>query len=173
MAFVFIIFKNCFHPIKFFDRQALISPRKFNKMRTKLFIILSGVYLLIGCNTEANKKQKEQKLAEEVIAIHDEVMPKMDQIFKLRKELKDLNNQFIADAEAMQGFDTGKSKLLILHLDSSDKIMMNWMHNYNGGQGLYSHEEVMSYLEDEKKKITHVKEFTDKSIEEAREFLKK
>jgi hypothetical protein len=31
----------------------------------------------------------------------------------------------------------------------------------------------MNYLEEEKKKITYVKEFTDKSIEEARIFLKK
>ncbi len=134
---------------------------------------MSLITFSIGCNTEANKKKKEQKLAEEVIAIHDEVMPKMDQIFKLRKELKDLNNQFIANNAFMPGLDTGKSKMLIVNLDSSDKLMMDWMHHYNGGQGLYSHEEVMSYLEDEKKKITHVKEFTDKSIEEARSFLKK
>jgi hypothetical protein len=142
-------------------------------MKIRLVVLMSLIAFLIGCNTEANKKKKEQKLAEEVIAIHDEVMPKMDQIFKLRKELKDLNNQFILNINSMRGFDTSKSKMLIAHLDSSDKLMMDWMHQYNGGQGLYSHEEVMNYLEEEKKKITYVKEFTDKSIEEARNFLKK
>lgn len=133
-------------------------------MRNLLLIstLLSASLLLGACN---NQKAEEEKLASEVTAIHDEVMPSMDEIMQLKANIKtkiekDSSQKKLADS-------------LNIELSKADDSMMDWMQNYNPNyhnEG-HSHEEVLKYYETERKKINEVKEQTKKSIEAAKAFV--
>ena len=113
----------------------------------------------------SKSEDKQKKMIEEVMAVHDEVMPKMDEIMTLKGQL---------DSVAKVSPDSLKAKDLYVALDSADVQMMNWMEKYNPEEVKGKSEEVVvKYYEEEKNKIVKVKELTNASIEEAKAFLKK
>lgn len=122
--------------------------------------------LIFATVTACNKSEDKQKvMIDEVMAIHDEVMPKMDDIMTLKSSL---------DSAIKVSPDSVKAKQLYSALDSADNQMMDWMQAYNPDQVKgKSEEEVTKYYADEKAKISSVKELTNKSIEEAKGFLGK
>lgn len=122
--------------------------------------------LIFATVAACNKSEDKQKvMIDEVMAIHDEVMPKMDDIMTLKSSL---------DSAIKVSPDSVKAKQLYSALDSADNQMMDWMQAYNPDQVKgKSEEEVTKYYADEKAKISSVKELTNKSIEEAKGFLGK
>lgn len=122
--------------------------------------------LIFATVAACNKSEDKQKvMIDEVMAIHDEVMPKMDDIMTLKSSL---------DSAIKVSPDSVKAKELYSALDSADNQMMDWMQAYNPDQVKgKSEEEVTKYYADEKAKISSVKELTNKSIEEAKGFLGK
>lgn len=144
-------------------------------MKRSPFIIAVSVVacfaFLVSCGP--NKQKLQDNLAKEVIAVHDEVMPKMGELTKLRRELKDSVNHWTADSTVNHSVQIQKATDLIADLDAADKGMMDWMHEYNGGQGIYDHEEIMKYLNEEMVKITAVKEQMNGAIEASKIYLKK
>lgn len=132
-----------------------------------------GLSVLVSCGpgkAETQKKQQED-LAAEVLAIHDEVMPKTGEMMKLRKQVKTKLNEWTADAAHDHTEHIRKATALIADLEAADKEMMDWMHTYNGAQGLYEHDEIIAYLGEEKDKIRKVEEKTDRAIASARQFV--
>jgi len=133
-------------------------------------LFLLPLLLFTAC---MSPKQKEENLAKEVMAIHDEVMPRMGEISSYRRELK----QKLQAQEFQFSAETRQERLamerLVTKLDSADKGMMDWMHNYNGGQDLYTHKEIMEYLEGEKKKISDVKVYMEATLDETKKYLGK
>jgi hypothetical protein len=118
---------------------------------------------LTACKKNAEEKQKV--MIDEVMAIHDEVMPKMDEIMSLKSSL---------DSAIKVSPDSAKAKQLYSALDVADNQMMDWMENYDSESVKgKSEEEISKYFADQKTKITEVKVLTDKSIEEAKGFLGK
>jgi hypothetical protein len=129
----------------------------------KTFLTISIIASLMACQKNAEDKQKV--MIDEVMAIHDEVMPKMDDIMTLKGSL---------DSAIKVSPDSVKAKQLYVALDSADNQMMDWMQAYNPDQVKgKSEEEVTKYYAEEKAKIASVKELTNKSIEEAKGFLGK
>ena len=129
--------------------------------------IIIPVLFLLGASScqKAQQEDQQKKLIDEVIAVHDEVMPKMDEIMTLKGQL---------DSVAKVSKDSAKARDLFIQLDSADIKMSNWMAEYNPesvkGKG---NEEVMKYLENEKKRINEVKDITNTSITNAKQFLSK
>ena len=129
----------------------------------KIFLTISIIASLTACQKNAEDKQKV--MIDEVMAIHDEVMPKMDDLMTLKGSL---------DSAIKVSPDSAKAKQLYAALDSADNQMMDWMQAYNPDQVKgKSDEEVSKYYAEEKTKISSVKELTNKSIEEAKGFLGK
>ncbi|PWK27298.1 hypothetical protein LV89_01611 [Arcicella aurantiaca] len=129
----------------------------------KIFLAISIITTLAAC--QKNGEDKQKVMIDEVMAIHDEVMPKMDDIMTLKSSL---------DSAIKVSPDSAKAKQLYSALDSADNQMMDWMQAYNPDQVKgKSEEEVTKYYADEKAKISSVKELTNKSIEEAKGFLGK
>ena len=57
-------------------------------------------------------------------------------------------------------------------LNESDKLMMDWMHEYRGDSAKkLKPEAAILYFETQKKRIIEVKEITSKNIQEAKTFL--
>lgn len=128
----------------------------------KILLSVVVVSMVFACS---KSEDKQKKMIEEVMAVHDEVMPKMDEIMTLKGQL---------DSISKVSPDSAKAKGLYVSLDSADVQMMEWMEKYNPDQVKgKSEEEVIKYYESEKNKIVKVKELTNTSIEEAKAFLKK
>ena len=129
----------------------------------KIIITITLFASLAACQKNTDDKQKV--MINEVMAVHDEVMPKMDDIMSLKSSL---------DSVIKVSPDSAKAKQLYAALDVADNQMMDWMENYDSESVKGKSEvEISKYFADQKTKITEVKILTDKSIEEAKGFLGK
>ncbi len=139
------------------------------KIFSVIGLILMMSVLTVSCDSKQSQKKKEDNLAKEVIEIHDDVMPKMDDIYKLKKQLK----MFLPDSNQvdMKGIEVATIYAQIETLDMAHDAMMIWMREYNGGVDLYTHAERMQYLEKEKIKIIKVRDLMLEAIEESSKLL--
>ncbi|MCY7358735.1 MAG: viral A-type inclusion protein [Rudanella sp.] len=116
----------------------------------------------------------------EVFKIHDEVMPRVSDIMKLQKQLK---QRIAATDSAQEGQNTPSATLrtdeekeqamrLNRRLAEADSLMMNWMSNYNGDTLVTLKPELaIQYLDAEKQKIADVQKKITSSIADAKQFL--
>ena len=135
-----------------------------NNFMKKLKVLIP--IILLTSLSACDKKPDNQKIMiDEVMAIHDEVMPKMDEIMSLKSSL---------DSVSKVSSDSVKARELSSALEVADNKMMDWMEEYNPDllKGK-SADEITKYYADEKAKISGVKDLTDKSIEDAKAFLSK
>lgn len=121
-------------------------------------MILSCFVLLLlsGCQEpKGSPTTPAEQLYTEVMTIHDEVMPKIGTIQKLIKDLKLLRERVETDSLRVGRIDT-----TLVELSRADEAMMDWMHQIRPLATLQgqSEEKVISYLENEKIKITKVKD---------------
>jgi ABC-type lipoprotein release transport system permease subunit len=126
-----------------------------------LTLIILGVY---SCDTSKKEKTRDLKaLKEEVLAVHDEVMPKMGELRKVEKALKKLlDEESIEMAEEYQAASE--------NLASANESMMVWMRgfdpNFTG-----SEEEIERYLYEQLAAIKQVKEDMIGSLEAGKKLL--
>jgi Mg2+ and Co2+ transporter CorA len=107
-------------------------------------------------------------LYDQVMAIHDEVMPKMEDIYNLKKELADT----IANTPDMVEAKKKELEAMMARLDSANDAMMGWMHEFNPLPDSADQEKARAYLENEMEKIRKVKDLTAESIEKAKAIMK-
>ncbi len=126
--------------------------------------------LLAACGDNTEQSQAQQKAWEEMMEVHDEVMPKMGEISRLRRELT-------AKMEALDSTETEKIETIdatLAQLDGADIGMMDWMGDLQQLSTLRennSHDEIMAYLEQEKEKVQKVKENMLNAIEAGNQML--
>jgi hypothetical protein len=140
-----------------------------------LTLLVAILFSLSGCGQKSNdhghehhgqeeEKSPNQSLYDEVMDVHDEVMPKMDDIYKLKEKLK----KQLAEAPTMVEEKKKDLEKTILQLDSASEGMMVWMRNFNPIPDSLGEEKARKYLEEQKAKVTKVKEDMLKAIEEAK-----
>lgn len=135
----------------------------------KLFFL--SMLLIWGCGQKPHEHEgghavstgensPNDALYDEVMKVHDEVMPKMDDIYKLKEELK---------AKTLaSGTDEEKKKQLeasIAKLDSANESMMAWMHEFNPLPDSLGVEKAREYLETEMEKIKNVRTEVQEALE--------
>lgn len=125
---------------------------------------------IVGACKEESKVDPSATMMKEVLAVHDEVMPKMSKISKLVATLKpkvDSTERGMAYERAMKD------------LQESNMEMMDWMQNFGNrfepdeimnGKELTS--EKKRWLKEEKQKIEALKQNVEVNISEAEELLK-
>lgn len=113
----------------------------------------------------ASEEGPNQALYDQVMDVHDEVMPKMDEIMKLKRELQDK----IANSPDMVLERKEQLEKVISNLDSASASMMNWMHEFNPLPDSVDQERAREYLESEMERIRKVKVLTLESIDKAKE----
>ena len=89
-------------------------------------LIVKLMVIVLIC-TMTNCGEKEKSLYDQVMDIHDEVMPKMNDIYKMKKSLKDS----ISNTPDMPEETKLKLGQRILQLDSAGNSMMVWMREFN------------------------------------------
>lgn len=115
---------------------------------------------------EENKSQREQ-----VIEIHDEVMPKMGQ-------LKSLEKVALQKAEELQNSDTqdqarvDELRKLASQLNLAYEGMFVWMRQYDTEDGEKTPEEVKVYLDEQLVLVSKVNEDIKAALARAEELIK-
>lgn len=135
-----------------------------------LFLLLS-VFAFSACQSGEQAPSEEELMAEqdqlwdEVMAAHDEVMPKMSEIKRLERDLSAMIGEESAlDAEAQE--KVGK---VVQQLSAAGEGMMDWMSKIRQLEPLrkeMDHAQIIEYLKGEKEKITKVQQDMLQSIED-------
>lgn len=128
-------------------------------MRILLSITLM-LLLTIACdNTSTQSVSEVQQLWDEMMVIHDDVMPKTSEIVRLQKQLKEQNN---AEATVQQ-------------LADAEEAMWTWMNGLKQYEKIAAMEEAeaLKYLEKTKSEIEKVSQQMIESIEAGKAKLEK
>jgi hypothetical protein len=131
------------------------------KQSLKSLLLLTA--LLIGCQQKGN-----QELYDEVMKVHDEVMPKMNDIHKAKQQLKNeiANTPDITEARKTE------LETIIVKLDSANEGMMIWMREFNPPPDSKGVEQARDYLKKEKEKVEKVKKDITEALEKAKGLTK-
>ncbi len=136
--------------------------------KTIVFIILACGITFFSCKEE--KKEVSITQMQEVMAIHDEVMPKMGEIGRLVGQLKPMADSL--------GMDSPEGKAM-RKLQDANKAMMDWMQGIGQRfdadelmKGKALTEEKQLWLNEEEEKVKTVKEQINSSIANAEALLK-
>lgn len=143
----------------------------------KNLILLSFLITLCFACGKDKDLEKITGLETEVLAIHDEVMPKQGDIVSLKSQL----STKIQGIDSLQNVGVSSNTMaeqrikavdLNQKLADADKLMMDWMHEYRGDSAKkLDSKQAILYFENQKEKILVVKQATLKSIQEAKTFL--
>jgi len=133
-----------------------------------LLTLISLVWLSCG-----NAGQQVADLEEEVMAIHDSSMVKMDAIYTRISKLKKAGAALEADSTQSNEARKGEIMSAMADLRSADDAMMDWMAAYKAPTEDAPADESILYLEAEKISITKVDQQIDASIEQADRVLSK
>ena len=125
-------------------------------------ILLLAVLTSIQCKDKTPEEAALDKLFDEVMVVHDDVMPKTATIHRLKKKLK--NNQTDENTSTFQA--------AIEQLDIADEGMMQWMEDFEKPKNK-PFEEAKAYYEDEKVRIIKVKKNILSAISVAEELIPK
>ena len=140
-------------------------------MRKILFILITLSFVLTNSCKEDKKPTDgvSENQMEKVMAIHDEVMPKMGKVGRLVGQLRkkiDADQGGIVEKNAMND------------LQEANKAMMEWMRDFGGSfdsdeilNGKALTYEKQELLNQEEQKIIAVKEKIETSISKAEEIL--
>lgn len=103
---------------------------------------------------DADSVSANQVLYDQVMDIHDEIMPKMEDIYSLKKKLQDQ----IQSTPTLTTEERQQLEKRIANLDSVGNMMMDWMHQFSPLPDSVGQEEAREYLESEMEKIRKVRE---------------
>lgn len=146
-------------------------------MKNSSLIVLGLLLLAIaGCSKKADDHAHHHEaeatgatnpnkpLYDSVMAVHDEVMPKMDEMFKLTEALKEK----IAKTPSLSDVDKRSIDAAIDSLDHASDGMMVWMRQFKPISDTADRESARAYLNQEMAKVTKVKTDILSAIERAR-----
>ena len=136
---------------------------------TPFYLVFTLLIFFQSCGNKQVEKNKAQR--EQVIAVHDEVMPKMGQ-------LKSLEKAALQKAEELQSSDTPdlakieSLKSLASQLNQAYEGMFVWMRQYDTEDGEQTPEEVKAYLDEQLLLVSKVNEDIKAALAQAELLLK-
>lgn len=136
-------------------------------MRALSTLLLSFFCLFIILSTACQRQKSEQeKMYTIVMEIHDDVMPEMSTINRLRKQLKAIDTSLVK---------TPSYSIILNHitdLEKADEGMMSWMAEFSNPTDDTDEATALAYLKNEKVRITKVRDQMLGSITDAKKLLK-
>lgn len=115
-------------------------------MRQITFMSLALVMIAVACKQEVSNPELKQ-MYDEVMEIHDEVMPKMRDIHRAKRSLRN----------SVEGENVPEVDSLIHLLETADESMMDWMAQFKKPPN-DDIEAAKSYYRDQMQKMIQVKE---------------
>ena len=138
-------------------------------MKTILFSL--AILLTVACTNEKKTQESAQDaLRVELMAIHDDVMPKMGELTRIAGQLKDL----LATDSTLAAEPRAELERAIDQMAIAEEGMMDWMAAFKQPESLRAqmdHAAIMKYLEKEKQTISTVADQINQGIETGKRLL--
>ena len=122
-------------------------------MMKRVFFLLIATNLFLSFSAcKSEDKESETNLNQEIMKIHDEVMPKMGDLNRMKRQLNAYKDEVPDDNAAM------KDSLInaILVLSKTEDNMNDWMASYKYPNPEMKHEEMMKYLKGQQDTIKQI-----------------
>jgi len=151
----------------------------------KILLLFSLIVPFFGCqeNTNAEQKQSgeenaagrddEKMLRDGIFVVHDEAMAKMGEIHRLKKQLRDISRN---PSLTLDSITREEVTQVLVQLDNAGNGMMEWMASFKQPMTLRkqkSHDEIMTYLAEEKSKVDAVSTNISSSVDVAKKLYAK
>jgi len=148
-------------------------------MKSNLLVFILSISIFLACDSKTSSETTVENSNEisnsvtsteidsifnQVMVIHDEVMPKMGELVSLKKELSD---QVASGAKNKAAIESA-----IEALQKSDDAMMNWMRNFDTEKAKGNTEETKAYLQSELQKVKEMKSIFLSGLEQAKALAK-
>lgn len=133
------------------------------------FTIVSIGLMLFSCS--GDKVDENQILKDEVIAIHDEVMPYMGDLKSLRKKINEKSEVLEEQDSVGNSEKVLELKLLAKDLDDAFEGMFVWMRQFKNSYEEMGEEEIKSYLQEQRVLVSKVRDDINRSMAAAKEEL--
>lgn len=143
-------------------------------MKTNMFLLILFLLWLAACKEKSSDASGHdtnlEHYEDEVMKVHDDVMPKMSDIQRLSMKLRDIKSK--------AGITPEGEPVVIVGLDSTlhalrtaEQGMMDWMKNYGDRKAQVPEDLLQTFYERELKRITQVKTDMLNSIDQANAWL--
>ncbi len=145
-----------------------------------LFFFLAVIILTVAsCNNDKTKASntatsgtlnaENQKIYDDIMAVHDEVMPKMGDLNADKQKLRDLNDNLGTNNIALK--DTVLNTILVL--SKLEDNMSDWMSNFKTSDVLNNADSSHTYLVNQKKLISEMNDEVKKGLDISSSLLKR
>ncbi|MDO9551036.1 hypothetical protein [Rhodonellum sp.] len=141
-------------------------------MNSSLKYLFFYFLFILFSSCSPNDEESNDLLKEEVIAIHDEVMPKMGELKSLHKEIL-LKIDLLKSDSSKNAADIQELQVLANNLDASFEGMFIWMRQFKSTYEGMNEEEITQYLLEQKKMVEKVNLDIKKNLAEAKSELDK
>ena len=150
----------------------------------KILILCFGIFTIISCKKDSKSSgmdgQDQSKtgqvstidstqpaLFNEIMAVHDEIIPQMNEIETLKQDIRMRMDSI--DAQNDKAEFRSQFRHALAELNRADNMMSDWMNNFKENYDTIKLESIKnSFLEAERAKIEGVKMTMDDSIKVAR-----
>lgn len=131
--------------------------------------ILSLLVFGVSCSSKTEHTHQDDNagtvttndaLYDEVMSIHDEVMPKMNDLYKLKEELK----KQLAETSDLTEEKRNELEAQIVKVEEASKSMMVWMREFNPPADSLGEEVVNQYLKEQLDAVKKVKESIQQAL---------
>jgi hypothetical protein len=153
----------------FLRLPAYICPKIGRYMKYGPILLMISLFLLPQCNSVEQSANQQQAAWDEMMVIHDEVMPRLKDIADLSRTLSTARSESKIPENLLAEAEQINQQLL-----DADKAMWDWMYALKQLPDLRQqsgHAEIMAYLEAEKNNISEVREAMLSSIAAAEKFI--
>jgi hypothetical protein len=137
-----------------------------NKRNIFALLVCALFALNIGCNND--NKESESAINKDIMVVHEDIMPKMSEINRLKRQLGRYKDSVSDDNAEM------KDSLIntILMLSKMEDGMSDWMEHYKYPNPDITHDSMMKYLAGQRDTVKHLSDDIYMSIAIANGFLK-
>ena len=130
--------------------------------------IVCSLILAFAFFSCANDKAKIESLEQEVLSLHDDVMAKMGELAKYEEALAKQIADTTAALDSLGRIELDSTRARVLRAHQG---MLNWMRQYNPPEIDKNKEAAQAYFEEQKDKMTRLRDLTNQSIKEASEII--
>lgn len=130
---------------------------------------MCGLWLLAACTDPKQELITTEKAA--VMAIHDEAMPRMDEMAQLKRQLRKMQTLALADSTVAAKNSLTKIDAAIHQLEAGEKAMFDFMANYKVPQPDMHSDSALAYLEIKKTEANQMRQLMFSAIDEAQQTL--
>ncbi len=136
--------------------------------KKRFFVFFTFLILgMLSCQSASDpNKEQEKAVLNDIMAVHDKVMPEMGKLNQMRQTLY-IDAKRVTDARLKQTYIAAADSL-----ETADEAMMDWMGQFKGSFEGMTHEQIMAYLNEQNVKVRAMQATFDKHLENAKNLIK-